>query len=138
MAPLTIRIEFSPDGSTMIGATPLERPATRVDIFRVSTPKLARLRMVLSANMSSPTLVTIITVGAELGGRDRLIGALAAVAHFEARRFERLALDRHARHIGDEVDHVAADDGDAALFCRSSAQRLRCSARRSPRGARST
>ena len=44
----------------MIGATPLERPLTRVTYF-VSTPKPARFLIVLSANISSPTLVTIIT-----------------------------------------------------------------------------
>ena len=53
---------------------------------------------------------------AELGGGDRLIGALAAVAHLEARRLDRLALYRHAVHVGDEIDHVAADDGDARLL----------------------
>src|SRR5208337_4603957 len=49
---------------------------------------------------------------AELGRRHRLVGALAAETHLEARRLERLANDRHARRIGDQVDHVAADHAD--------------------------
>ena len=60
LAPLTIRMEFSPEGSTMMGATPLERPAT-FSTCRVSTPKRRRLATVPSPNMSSPTLVTIRT-----------------------------------------------------------------------------
>ena len=53
-------------------------------------------------------------LGPELGGRNRLVGALAAVTHLEARRLERLALGRHAGDVGDEIDHVAADYGDTA------------------------
>ena len=47
---------------------------------------------------------------AELGGRDRLVGALAAIAHFESRRGDRLAPDRHAFDIGHEIDVAGADD----------------------------
>ncbi len=60
MAPLTMRIEFSPDGSTAIGATPLDFPAT-LETCRVSMPKLAKFFIVFSPNRSSPTLVTIRT-----------------------------------------------------------------------------
>ena len=44
----------------MIGATPLERPATR-RTWVVSMPRLSRWRTVPSANMSSPTAVTMTT-----------------------------------------------------------------------------
>ena len=54
---------------------------------------------------------------AKLRRRDRLVGALAAVAHLEARRRDGLAPDRHAVDIGDEIDVARADDADArALF----------------------
>ncbi len=44
----------------MMGATPLERPAT-LATWRVSMPNRWRLAIVPSPNMSSPTLVTIST-----------------------------------------------------------------------------
>jgi hypothetical protein len=34
------------------------------------------------------------------------------MSHLEARRLDRLAFCRHAVHVGDEIDHVAAHDGD--------------------------
>src|SRR5271166_6140057 len=55
-------------------------------------------------------------LGAELRCGDRLVGAFAAVAHLEARRGDRLAPDRHALDIGDEVDVARADDADAWTF----------------------
>src|SRR5271166_2922173 len=55
-------------------------------------------------------------LGAELGRRDRLVCALAAVAHLEPRRGDRLAPDRHALDIGDEVDVARSDDADARTF----------------------
>ena len=51
--------------------------------------------------------------GAEFGRGHGLIGALAAVAHLEARRGDSFAARGHAVNVGDEVDHVAADDADA-------------------------
>lgn len=51
---------------------------------------------------------------AEVRRRDGLIRALAAVRHEKARRLERFARSRHPRHVGDEVHHVTADDGDAS------------------------
>lgn len=59
-APFTIRIEFSPDASTKIGATPEDLPAT-VSTWRMSMPCWARLRRVFSPKMSSPTFVTMLT-----------------------------------------------------------------------------
>ena len=53
--------------------------------------------------------------GAQFGGGDGLVGSLAAVAHFKARRFDRLPSDRHAVHISNEIDHIAADDRDARV-----------------------
>src|SRR5580658_6068243 len=50
---------------------------------------------------------------AELRSRDRLVGALAAMAHLEPRRGDRLAPDGHAVDIGHEVDVARADDADA-------------------------
>src|SRR5271165_2900784 len=55
-------------------------------------------------------------VGAEFGRGNRLVGAFAAVAHLEARRGDRLAPDRHALDIGDEVDVARSDDADARTF----------------------
>src|SRR5260370_33700234 len=52
---------------------------------------------------------------AQLSRGDRLICAFAAVAHFETPRLDRLASDRHAVHIGHEIDVVAADHGYARL-----------------------
>ena len=60
LAPLTMRMEFSPFGSTMIGATPLALPATRL-MCVVSIPSAARFWIVLSPKDSSPTAVTITT-----------------------------------------------------------------------------
>ncbi len=56
-------------------------------------------------------------LGAELRRRNRLVGALAAVAHLEARRGDRLAPDRHALDIGHEIDVARADDADQRALC---------------------
>src|SRR5271156_12643 len=52
----------------------------------------------------------------QLGCRRSLIGSLAAMSHLEAWRLDRLPLDRHPIHVGDEVHHVASDDRDARLM----------------------
>ena len=57
--------------------------------------------------------------GTQLGCGHRLIGSLPAVSHFEAWRLDGFTLDRHPIDIGDEVHHIAADDGDARLVCLS-------------------
>ena len=100
LAPFTMRMEFSPEGSTMIGATPLDLPGTRRTCF-VSMPR------------PSPGSFTVV-VGehvvadrrhhddgrGEPSGGDGLVRALAAVAHLEARHLYGLAAHRHPMHIG--------------------------------------
>src|SRR5271166_1765891 len=117
LAPLTMRIEFSPDGSTMIGATPLDWPATRLT-WRVSIPSLSRIPDGRVGEHVVADRRDHDDGSPQLGRRGGLIGALPAVSHFEAGGLDRLAPDRHARHIGHEIDHVAADDRDARLRCR--------------------
>ena len=60
LAPPTIRMRFSPLGSTKIGATPLAASATWAT-WRVSTPQAAKLASVSRPNASSPRRATIIT-----------------------------------------------------------------------------
>ena len=55
---------------------------------------------------------------AELRRRDRLVGALSAVAHLEARRGDRLAPHRHAVDIGHQIDVARPDDADARTLYR--------------------
>ena len=59
LAPLTMMIELRDWGSTKIGATP-DVASVRMT-YVVSMPLSSRLRMVLSANMSLPTRVTMRT-----------------------------------------------------------------------------
>ncbi len=52
--------------------------------------------------------------GAEFCGRNRLVGPLAAAAALEAGRFQRFARLGHPVDIGDQINHVGADNGDAS------------------------
>ena len=67
-------------------------------------------------------------IGAELRRGDGLVGALAAMAHGEGLRLQRLAGLRHPRRVGHQVDHVAADNPDACAHgdgsCGREAMRL--------------
>ena len=54
-------------------------------------------------------------IGAEERRGDGLVGALAAEPHLEPRRLDGLPLPRHPLDVGDEVHHVAPDDGDLRL-----------------------
>jgi hypothetical protein len=54
-------------------------------------------------------------LGAEESGHDRLVGALAAEPELEVVALDGLPGVGHAGGVGDEVDHRAADDGDARL-----------------------
>ena len=53
-------MRFSPEGSTKIGATPLDSPGT-TRTWRASIPRLAKFARASAPNASSPTHATIIT-----------------------------------------------------------------------------
>ena len=109
-----MRIEFSPVGSTMIGATPLGFPLTRLIMARIDPEPVeiadggVRKHVITDGGDHHDR-------GAELGCGHSLIGSLAAVSHLEAWRLDSLTLDRHPIDVGDKVHHVAANDGDARL-----------------------
>src|SRR5580704_16647352 len=78
-------------------------------------PSPARFLIVLSANRSSPTAVTMTTDAPSLAAATAWLAPLPPYPISKLGAFHGLALDRHALHIGHEVDHIAADHGDARL-----------------------
>ena len=100
LAPLTMRMKFSPEALTRIVAVPVDWPATR---RRASRRR--RWPEVVEHALAEHVVADLRhhhDLCAELRRGDGLIGALAAMAHLEARRGDGLAPDRHALDIGDE------------------------------------
>ena len=96
LAPLTMRMQLSPDLlSTRMVAVPVDWPAMR-RTCRVSTPEALEILSDAVAKRIVAKVRHHDDFGPKLRRRDRLVGALAAETHLEARRGDRLAPDRHA------------------------------------------